>query len=71
MFMQNVCDNVCHTRTVYKTSVLHRHIINEIVKCYSSLVVSGFSRNEFNSCALFKFYCWFIFLFGVKIKGGG
>ena len=28
-----------------------------LVKCYSSLVVSGSSRNEFNSCALFNFYC--------------
>ena len=25
-----------------------------VVKCYSSLVVSGFSRNEFNSCILFN-----------------
>ena len=28
-----------------------------VVKCYSSLVVNGFSRNEFNSCILFNFCC--------------
>jgi len=28
-----------------------------VVKCYSSLVVSGFSRNEFNSYILFNFCC--------------
>jgi len=28
-----------------------------VVKCYSSLMVSGFSRNEFNSCILFNFCC--------------
>jgi hypothetical protein len=47
------------------------HIINETVKCYSSLVVSGFSRNEFNCCALFKFYCWFIFHLILRLVGGG
>jgi hypothetical protein len=26
-----------------------------VMKCYSSLVVSGFSRNEFNSYILFNF----------------
>ena len=41
-----------------------------VVKCYSSLVVSGFSRNEFNSYILFNFCCCFyLFLFDVKIKG--
>ena len=39
-----------------------------VVKCYSSLVVSGFSRNEFNSYILFNFCCCF-YLFYVKIKG--
>jgi hypothetical protein len=41
------------------------------VKFYSSLVVSGFSRNEFNSCMLFNLCFWFIclFLFYAKIKG--
>ena len=34
-----------------------------VVKCYSSLVVSGFSRNEFNSYVLFNLYCSFIYLF--------
>jgi hypothetical protein len=36
-----------------------------VVKCYSNLVVSGFPRNEFNSCILFIFIvslpfflCW-------------
>jgi len=28
-----------------------------VVRCYSSLVVSDFSRNKFNSFALFNFYC--------------
>jgi hypothetical protein len=28
-----------------------------VVKCYSSLEVSGFSRNEFNSRILFNFCC--------------
>ena len=28
-----------------------------VVKCYSSLVVYGFSRNEFNSRILFNFCC--------------
>jgi hypothetical protein len=27
-----------------------------VVKCYSSLVVSGFSRNEFDSYILFNLY---------------
>jgi len=41
-----------------------------VVKYYSSLVVSGFSRNEFNSYILFNFCCWFyLFLFDVKIEG--
>ena len=34
-----------------------------VVKCYWSLVVSGFSRNEFNSYVLFNLYCSFIYLF--------
>jgi len=34
-----------------------------VMKCYSSLVVSGFSRNEFNSYILFNFCCsLFIFI---------
>jgi len=33
-----------------------------VMKCYSSLVVSGFSRNEFNSYILFNFCC-FLFIF--------
>jgi len=32
-----------------------------VVKCYSSLVVSGFPRNEFNSYILFNSCCLFIF----------
>jgi hypothetical protein len=41
-----------------------------VMKCYSSLVVSGFSRNEFNSYILFNFCCcYYLFLFDVKIKG--
>jgi hypothetical protein len=41
-----------------------------VVTCYSSLVFSGFSRNEFNSRMLFNFCCWFYcFLFDIKIKG--
>ena len=41
-----------------------------VVKCYSSLVVSGFSRNEFNSYILFNPCCWlYLFLFYVRIKG--
>ena len=28
-----------------------------VVRCYSSLVVSDFLRNEFNSFTLFNFYC--------------
>jgi hypothetical protein len=41
-----------------------------VVKCYSSLVVSGFPRNEFNSCILSNFCCLvYLFLFGVNIKG--
>jgi len=31
-----------------------------VVKCYSFLVVSGFSRNELNSYILFNLCCWFI-----------
>jgi len=34
-----------------------------VVKCYSSLVFSGFSRNEFNSCVLFRFLLLFICLY--------
>ena len=38
------------------------------VKCSSSLVVFGFSRNKFNSYILFNFCCWFyLFLLDVKI----
>ena len=33
-----------------------------VVKCYSSLVVSGFSRNEFNSYILFNFF-YYLFIF--------
>jgi hypothetical protein len=40
------------------------------VECYSSLVVSGFSRNEFNSCSLFNFYCYFThFYLVLKFRG--
>jgi hypothetical protein len=28
-----------------------------VLKCYLSLMVSGFSRNKFNSYNLFNFYC--------------
>lgn len=34
-----------------------------VVKCYSSLMVSGFPRNEFNSCSLFNFYFLFIYFY--------
>jgi hypothetical protein len=34
-----------------------------VVKCYSSLVVSGFPRNEFNSCILFNFCCFSIYFY--------
>jgi hypothetical protein len=41
-----------------------------VVKCYSSLVVSGFSRNEFNSYSLFNFYCYFThFYLVLKLRG--
>ena len=41
-----------------------------VVKCYSSLVVSGFSRNEFNSCSLFNFYFYFIcFYLVLRLRG--
>lgn len=41
-----------------------------VVKCYSSLEVSGFSRNEFNSCILFNFCCLFInFYFMLRLGG--
>ena len=40
------------------------------VKCYSSLVVSGFSRNEFNSCVLFRFLLLFILLYLAPRLGG-
>jgi hypothetical protein len=36
------------------------------VKCYSSLVVSGFSRNEFNSHILFNFCCFLIYFYLIK-----
>jgi hypothetical protein len=40
------------------------------VKCYSSLVVSGFSRNEFNSCSLFNFYFYFTYFYLVlRLRG--
>jgi hypothetical protein len=39
-----------------------------VMKCYSSLGVSGFSRNEFNLCVLFRVLLFvYLFLFGVKI----
>jgi len=41
-----------------------------VVICYSSLLVSGFPRNEFNSCVLFKVYCWFI-PFYLMLRLGG
>ena len=34
-----------------------------VMKCYSSLVVSGFLRNEFNSYVLFNFYCLFTYFY--------
>jgi len=34
-----------------------------VVKCYSSWVVSGFSRNEFNSYILFNFCCLFTYFY--------
>jgi len=34
-----------------------------VVKFYSSLVVSGFSRNEFNSYILFNFCCSFAYFY--------
>lgn len=41
-----------------------------VVKCYSSLVVSGFSRNEFNSCILFNVYFLFIhFYLMLRLRG--
>jgi hypothetical protein len=41
-----------------------------VVKCYSSLRVSGFSRNEFNSCILFNFCYYFIyFYFMLRLRG--
>jgi len=41
-----------------------------VVKCYSSLVVSGFSRNEFNSCVLFNFCCCFIYFYLIlRLRG--
>jgi hypothetical protein len=32
-----------------------------VVKCYSFLVVSDFSRNEFNSCVLVRLLLLFVF----------
>jgi len=41
-----------------------------VAKCYSFLVVSGFSRNEFIAYILFNFCCWiYLFLFDVRFKG--
>ena len=40
------------------------------VKFYSSLVVSGLSKNEFNSCTLFNFYCYFTSFYLVLRWGG-
>jgi len=40
-----------------------------VMKCYSSLVVSGFSRNEFNSYIFLLISVVYVFLFDVKIKG--
>ena len=34
-----------------------------VVKCYSSLVVSGFTRNEFNSYIIFNFRCLFTYFY--------
>jgi hypothetical protein len=33
-----------------------------VIKCYSTSVVPGFSRNEFNSYVLFNFYYLFVFI---------
>lgn len=41
-----------------------------VVKCYSSFVVSGFSRNEFNSCIIFNFcYCSIYFYVMLRLRG--
>jgi len=41
-----------------------------VVKYYSSLVVSGFSRNEFNSYLLFNFCCLFIYFYLIlRLRG--
>jgi hypothetical protein len=43
-----------------------------VMKCYSSLEVSGFSRNEFNSFILFNFCCrdpWVHCLAALKLAG--
>jgi hypothetical protein len=37
-----------------------------VVICYSSLVVSGFSGNEFNSRALFCFSLFFVMFYLVR-----
>ena len=40
------------------------------MECYSSLVVSGFSRNKFNSYILFNFCCLFTyFYFMLRLSG--
>jgi len=41
-----------------------------VVKCYSSLVVSGFSRSEFNSYILFNFCCLFTYFYLMLRLGG-
>ena len=41
-----------------------------LVKCYSSLVVSGLSRNEFNPYILFNFCCLFIYFYlMIRLRG--
>ena len=38
-----------------------------VMRCYSSFVVSGFSRNEFNSCIIFNF-CYHIIYFYLMLR---
>jgi len=44
----------------YCFSIIKNNLL--VMKCYSSLVVSGFSRNEFNSYILFNFCCFLFIL---------
>jgi len=40
-----------------------------VVKCYSALVVSGFSRNEFNLCTLFNLCCFIYIYMMLRLRG--